>query len=87
MIGKLPVIGKAVKGHRLPLKGTPPVIGKNPFCFELPLTGTLPVIGKKPLCIGSVKDQANRLELNAVILKDVPWIKYRDGEDCRHDYR
>ena len=28
---ELPVMGKAVKGHRLPLKATPPVIGKETF--------------------------------------------------------
>ena len=60
---ELPVIGKAVKGQRLPLKGTPPVIGKN------------------SLCIGSVRDQVKKLELNAVALKDVPWIKYMDGKN------
>ena len=27
--GELPVTGKAVKGQKLPLKGTPPVIGKK----------------------------------------------------------
>ena len=44
------------------------------------MQGTLPVIGKASLCIGSVRDQVKKLELNAVTLKDVPWIKYRGGK-------
>ena len=29
--------------------------------------------------IRSVRDQVRKLELNAVVSKDVPWLKYRSG--------
>ena len=37
------------------------------------------MIGRQSLTIGSAKDQARKLELNAVVLKDVPWVRYRNG--------
>ena len=68
------VSGAVVSNRELALKAK---AAKGP---RQPLKGTPPVIGRQPLTIGSMKDQGTKLELNAVVLKDVPWIKYKDGK-------
>ena len=69
-----PVSGSVVSNRELALKAK---AVKGP---RQPLKGTPPVIGRQSLTIGSVRDQARKLELHAVVLKDAPWIKYKNGK-------